>query len=269
MGESSGQATDPAKSVRATKPTDGHAARESKDLREATVTEVRMLSPSVRELTFDTGGEFDFDPGQWINLYMPRLREDDSEKPIKRAYSIASPPRADGRLQLAVTLVPGGPVSTFLHSIPVGTRVQISRPFGVFRLSPVVRPVIMIATGTGVAPFRSMLHVASKLPPTQPVALLLGIRTLDDVLYGDEFVTMTRAWSTFGFHPTLSRGPDQWSGRRGHVQTHLHEIVASLCHGSEVDAYICGLSKMVHEVRRILGDELHIPKSRVHFERYD
>jgi len=234
-------------------------------MREGTVVAARMLSSNVRELTFemDSTASFSFKPGQWVNLYLP---SGDGE-PIRRAYSIASSPRSDLRFDLAVTLVENGPMSTFLHAAEIGTKMRVSEAQGVFALEPVVRPLLFVATGTGVAPFRSMLHVLAHSKPKQPVVLLFGIRTERDVLYGEEFEALAKEWPDFSFEPTLSRASDAWKGRRGHVQVHLEEAVRKL--GADCDAYICGLTRMVHDVRKILREQLKIERKHVHIERYD
>lgn len=225
----------------------------------------RMLSSNVRELTFEAATPFTFQPGQWVNFFLPNPSA--PHEPIKRSYSIASPPRADGRFDIAVTLVPEGPMSTFLHDASVGTTLQISPVYGVFVLEPVVRPVLMIAAGTGIAPFRSMLHALAASPPDRPVQLLFGARTEGDILYRDELEDIARRWRGFTFHPTLSRGSDAWVGRRGHVQLHVAELLQAL--GVDTDAYVCGLNKMVHDVKRMLREELKLERKRVHIERYD
>src|SRR5947207_1945618 len=116
-------------------------------MRDATLVRARMLSPSVRELTFQAGTDHHFTPGQWVTLYLPQPSGD----PIKRQYSIASPPRDDGTFDLAVTKVAGGPMSTHLHDIEPGAKLRMLEGQGLFVLKPVERPVVLVATGTGVA----------------------------------------------------------------------------------------------------------------------
>jgi ferredoxin-NADP reductase len=231
-------------------------------MRDATLVRARMLSPSVRELTFDPGPDHAFVPGHWVTLYLPQP----SGEPLKRQYSIASPPRADGTFDLAVTKVENGPMSTHLHALSPGAKMRMLEAQGMFVLEPIARPVVMIATGTGVAPFRSMLESMPRADGP-PIVLLFGARTEADVLYGEELGALARTWPRFTFLPTLSRAGDAWSGRRGWVQQHVAEVFAKT--GSDVDVYVCGLTKMVKEVRSICRETHGVDRKRVHVERYD
>jgi CDP-4-dehydro-6-deoxyglucose reductase len=239
-------------------------------LRDARVIAARMISPVVRELTLDPGEGFTFVAGQWVNLRMP-LPPGAKGDPIVRAYSIASPPRADGTYDVAVTKVEGGPMSTWLHEVQPGASITQSHAQGFFTLDERAidagRALLMIATGTGVSPIRSMLLGLEGTPPQVPVALLFGNRTEDDTLYRDDFERLETKWPGFVFAPVLSRGPAAWSGRRGHVQAHLAELLATV--GKDVDAYVCGLNRMVGDVRNLLRKEHGLERGRVHTERYD
>jgi ferredoxin-NADP reductase len=184
-----------------------------------------------------------------------------------RAYSIASPPRADATYDVAVTHVRGGPMSTFLHSVVPGAVLEQTHAQGFFTLDEPRRPVVMVATGTGIAPIRSMLLSMRVELPEVDVALLFGNRTERDILYESDFAQLAREWPRFRFVPTLSRAGESWAGKRGWVQAHLRELVASL--GGDCDAYVCGLRRMVDEVRKALREDLQLDRKRVHTERYD
>jgi CDP-4-dehydro-6-deoxyglucose reductase, E3 len=231
-------------------------------MREAVLVRARPLSPSVRELTFDPGPDHQFVPGHWVTFFRDRV----GEEPIKRQYSVASAPRADGTFDLAVTRVEGGPMSTFLHEAEPGARVRMLEAQGMFVLAEPARPILMVATGTGIAPFRAMLQHLAVRAETD-VTLLFGHRTTDDLLYDDELRALAARWPRFRFEPTLSRAGDAWNGRRGYVQAHLPEIVSRI--GTNLDVYVCGLTKMVKDVRRICREELGVDRKAVHIERYD
>ncbi|HQB43008.1 MAG TPA: FAD-dependent oxidoreductase [Polyangiaceae bacterium] len=231
-------------------------------MRTAKLLRSRILAPGVRELTFDPGPDFEFEAGQWISCRIPATYGED----LARSYSLASAPRADGTFDLAVARVDEGPGSTYLHSLDLGAEVTISRAQGFFTMDEFERPAIMIATGTGISPFRAMLQALDAQGAfPYPVCLLLGVRTEKDILYGDEFEALARQ-RNLDFSVTLSQ-PSQWSGRRGYVQTHLPELVGRF--QGQCDVYICGLSKMVKDVRRILKEELGLTKHQIHSERYD
>ena len=234
-------------------------------MRQATVIGARTLTPTVRELTIDPGPGFDFEPGQWVSIRIPAPQGED----LARSYSIASAPRSNGSFDLAVTLVEDGPGSGYLHGVPVGTTLTTSRAQGFFTMDDFERPALMVATGTGVSPFRSMLQALAakhQLLP-HPVTLLLGVRSEADLLYADEFAAREHSLHGFRFVPSLSRASEAWTGRRGYVQLHVPELVQRHTHACDV--YVCGLSKMVKEVRGILKTQLGLGKDRIHTERYD
>jgi ferredoxin-NADP reductase len=234
-------------------------------LRTVTVVATRMLTPSVRELTLDPGPGFTFTPGQWVSLRIPL----ENGEFVQRAYSIASPPRADGCFDLAVTRVDGGPGSTALHALSLQQTLECSLAQGFFTLEPSPRPTLLVGTGTGVSPLRAMLGpaLAPERAPLE-VILLLGVRTEQDLLYREHFEQVQRHHpDRFRFEPTLSRPSPAWTGRTGYVQTHLRELVTSL--GGEVDVYVCGLQRMVREARATLKGDILLPRERIHTERYD
>jgi CDP-4-dehydro-6-deoxyglucose reductase len=227
----------------------------------ARIAAARMLAPNVRELVLDRGSPFSFEAGQWVNLHVPGME--------KRAYSIASPP--DGpRFDLAVTLVEGGPVSTYLHSANIGSEIDVSGPQGFFAREK-TGPGLYIGTGTGVAPLRAMMKDALAKSEVRATWLLFGIRTEGDILYKDELDALAKAHPNVRVIYTLSRGSDAWMGLRGYVQTHAEALFRELEARGEgpPHAYICGLHRMVGAVRDLLRKKMSVPREQVHSERYD
>ncbi len=237
---------------------------------QARLVRARLLTPGVRELVFERadGQPMHFEPGQWVSAYLPEAAAPDpnAESEMKRSYSIASAPDGSPRFELAVTRVQHGPGSTLLHALEPGADLRFTGPQGFFTRSPEARglPSLMIATGTGVTPMRSMLRAAQG---GEPVTLLLGVRREEDLLYLDEF----RAQPGLRFEPTLSQPGAGWAGRRGYVQTHVRELWEELAGRGlgAPHAYICGLERMVGSVRDLLRKEMGVPRQQVHSERYD
>ncbi len=231
--------------------------------RSATLVQSRLLSPSVASLMLAVDpGPLSFVAGQWINLYVPN-----DDEPIKRAYSIASGP-ADGTLELAVTRVEGGAASPTLHGLKVGDELAFDGPHGLFTRDAAAQaePALFVATGTGLSPFRSMLRHRLLHGPHAPVTLLFGARSQADILWREELEELARQDPRFRLEVTLSRPELGWSGRTGHVQAHLVELVRE---SASPPVYICGLTKMVSDVRAMLKGELDYDRKRVHSERYD
>jgi ferredoxin-NADP reductase len=240
---------------------------------EARLVGARAIAPSVRELTLERidAQPMSFVPGQWVNAFLP-LAGDAGETPLKRSYSIASAPDGSPRFQLAVTRVQHGPASNWLHAVELGATLAFVGPHGFFtRVPSEGAPALMIATGTGITPMRSMLGAALRVGSRTPAWILLGVRHEADLLYGDELGGIARVSPFVRFEPTLSQPGDAWAGRRGYVQTHVRDLwneLRSLGQG-EPHAYVCGLDRMVGSVRDLLRKELGVPRQQVHSERYD
>ena len=230
--------------------------------------QAEYLAPAVRCLHFRTskGEPFPFVAGQFVNLFL-----DLSGERVKRAYSIASAPNMDqpDRLEIAVTKVEGGPMSTALHAMKLGDEIEMEGPWGVFTRPPAHRdrPALFVGTGTGLAPLRSMLVDELRESASGPsMTVLFGCRHEEDILWREELEELSNRHQHVTFTTTLSRGNEPWDGRRGYVQTHLAELVPPLM---PVHVYICGLSEMVQGVRKVLKEDLGLDRKSIHAERYD
>lgn len=233
---------------------------------QASLTNSTWLSEFTRHLEFEVKGSarFGYVPGQWLSL--KALTPDGEE--ITRAYSIASPPSDTGRFDFCLNRVQDGFMSNHLCDLAKGQEITFQGPFGGFILRPPLRDTVFIATGTGIAPFRSMLHWLLADPSRHEQRqfwLLFGVRSEQDIYYREEFEQLAAEHTTFHFLPTLSRGGPEWKGLRGYVQQHLPEIV-----GSRIDmhAYICGLDKMVTANRELLKAR-GWDRKQILYEKYD
>jgi ferredoxin-NADP reductase len=223
----------------------------------------RTLAPNVRELTFarTDGTAFEFQAGQWVSLVLPLATGEG-----RRAYSIASPPNGTPELEIAVTKVEGGAGSTYLHALEPGATLRAIGPQGFFTRT-YGQPTLFVGTGTGVTPLRSMIKDALAHADAAPMTLVFGVRTPEDRLYAEELDALAAAHPSFTVHYSLSRAGDDWTGRRGYVQTHVEELYRALPAGTHV--YACGLERMVGTVRDLLRKQMGVERKQVHTERYD
>jgi len=223
------------------------------------------LSDFTKHLEFEVEGtpRFGFIPGQWLSL---KQTKPDGEE-LTRAYSIAS--RPDGkRFALCLNRVQDGFMSNYLCDLEEGAEISVQGPFGNFILRPPLRDTIFIATGTGIAPYRSMLQwlfADHERHWDKNFWLLFGSRTEKDIYYHREFLALAAEHKNFQYLPTLSRGDENWKGLRGYVQEHGGEIVNGR---TDMHAYICGLDKMVSANRELLKDRGWDRKS-ILYEKYD
>jgi ferredoxin-NADP reductase len=232
----------------------------------ARLTRSVSLSDQTKHLEFEMQGipRFDFVAGQWLSLqHGPSAGQERT-----RAYSIASPPEEGNRFALCLNRVPHGFMSNFLCDLRAGEELSCQGPFGDFILRPPLRDTILIATGTGIAPFRSMLRwVFGKDSRHQGKQfwLIFGSRFAADLYYHQEFVRLASEHGNFHYLPTLSRGDAEWTGRRGYVQDH---VPGTLAGRTDMEAYVCGLDQMIQANRDLL-ESLGWERKAIRYEKYD
>lgn len=236
----------------------------------ARLTRSVLLSEKTKHLEFSVEElpSFDFVTGQFISVREPR-----GDKFVTRAYSIASPPRGNNTFDLCLNRVDEGFMSNFLCDLEVGDVARFHGPHGLFVLKPDTEDMIFVATGTGIAPFRSMAQYlfghdgsGQMRHNGRQVWLVYGTRYPDDIYYREEFERLAAEHPNFHYVVTLSRPPASWNGCCGYVQEQLRLIVGQR---KDMHVYICGLNEMVSSVRHLLIDECGWEKKRVVYERYD
>jgi len=218
-------------------------------------------APDLRRFFFavDELARLDFVPGQFVSF-----TADIGEKEITRAYSIASAPDGTNRFELLLNRVPDGLFSNLLFAMQPDETIAMRAPLGMFVLRNAARDAVLIATGTGVAPMRSML--LANLSESWPgYTLLYGVRHESHLMYREEFEELARRFPRFRFWPIVSRPEEGWTGRIGHVQRHLEEALGGR---ADMDVYLCGLKLMVDDVRAILKSK-GFDRKQIIYEKYD
>lgn len=220
----------------------------------------RDLAPGIRHFEFEAlePAELAFVPGQFISM-----KHSFDGKELTRAYSVASSPRGN-RFDLCLNLVPNGVFSAYLFTLKPGSEIEFGPPLGYFTLRNPSRDALFVATGTGVAPFRSM--VQSHMPSSKNhISLLFGTRYEEAILYREEFEDLAKRLDRFHYWPTLTRPGAAWPGRTGRVQAHLEEAIAGR---TDIDVYLCGLKEMVDDVRSRLKQS-GLDRKQIIYEKYD
>lgn len=220
----------------------------------------RMLTPRVRQLSFrrEDGQPFGYTPGQFITLHLPWEAME-----LRRSYSVATIPGSSDEVQVAVTHVDGGRATQLLYGLQPGAPVQATGPFGrfVLRNDPPAR-YLLIATGTGVSPYRAMLPQLGTLldGSNYSAVLMLGVRGPDELLYGEDFLAFAESTSAFQFVASYSRrlsDPPRAHERKGYVQDHLLELGPD---PKRDIVYLCGNPDMIDaavERLKALGFDNH------------
>jgi ferredoxin--NADP+ reductase len=237
----------------------------------------------------------DFLPGQYSVLGLPgsapRCEGADPEEPppddnklIRRAYSIASSSQAREYLEFYLALVRSGALTPRLFALNVGDRVWLGRKMvGMFTLDQVPQDmnVILFSTGTGVAPYMSMVRTAVNRAVGRRFAVVHGARHSWDLGYESELVTLERTCPDFDYVPIISRPneePVRWGGLTGYCQDVWRKRVVDGLWGLEprpenTHIFLCGNPAMIEDMTALLANEgfrEHSKKSpgEVHLEKY-
>jgi len=205
---------------------------------------------------------FEFVPGQFITLDLP-IHEKSNKR--WRSYSIASWPDGSNVIELLIVLNPNGLGTPYLfNEIKVGSELTLRGPQGVFVLNqPLEKDLFLICTGTGIAPFRSMVRdVLNKNIPHQQIHLVFGCRKKENLLYYHEMKELENKLTGFHFHPTLSR--EDWEGKSGYV----HDVYESLIKEHKpTQFYLCGWKLMIDDAKNKIV-ALGYDKKDIHIELY-
>ena len=232
-----------------------------------------MLAPAVRHMVFERADDqpFAFVPGQFIQIHFSYA----DGKPTKRSYSVGTIGAGDAtpinQLEIAVSYVEGGAATALLGNLQVGESVQASGPYGRFCLldADTNRRYLLVATGTGVTPYRAMLPLIANLTRTRgcEFALVYGARNEADLLYGDEFEAFAETTPGFTFHPCFSRMPravPRGIDRDGRVQVALEALKPD---AADDIVYLCGNPDMVDQAFAMLK-EAGLPVPHIRREKY-
>ena len=153
-----------------------------------------------------------------------------------------------------------GPGSLYFLSKKVGDALQMLAPLGNFCIEPTPRRKVFVATGTGIAPIRSMLLHAIQ---TTPMTLYWGLRHETDIYWNKEFVDLAKQYPTFQYTLVLSKPETQWQGKTGHVT----EYLADEGDLTDADYYLCGNKQMISDTKVLLLAH-HVPDVQIKTEMF-
>ena len=206
------------------------------------------------------------------------------DKLIRRAYSIASSSREQDYLEFYITLVRSGELTPRLFALKVGDPVFLNTKIsGLFTLRDVPKDsdLVLIATGTGLAPYMSMLRGEIDCHAGHRTAVILGAYHSWDLGYRGELIDMQRFCETFDFIPVIS-APEQevrpWSGHTGFIQELWKNGVIEETWGRKptpetTHILLCGNPKMIEAMLEVLGEEGFTEHTRkqpgqIHLEKF-
>lgn len=262
----------------------------------STVVQTMQVSPIMRIIRVKPNGWKlpEFKPGQFTTLALPASAErcseatpetvtyDDSEKLIKRAYSIASSSTQDF-IEFYITLVHSGALATRIFNLKVGDKIWMGKKAtGMFTLDQIDdnQNVIMIATGTGVAPYMSMLR-SNILHRKGKIVVIHGAANSWDLGYSSELQLLESMFPNFSYLPTITEVDKETAGWSGDTRF-IEDIWKSntVSKKSEIEfkpenthLFLCGNPKMINGMKEILvGDGFVVHSKRepgqIHYEEF-
>ena len=252
----------------------------------AVVTEIEDLTHDTKRFRFrlsDVKG-FAFTPGQYTFLKVPddyvkqwNARYKTTHKDVSRPYSFASSSSGLPSFDLMVKLagpppgmdVPPGIATTYMHTqLKRGDEVRFSAPTGtLFLRKDTGRPIIIVAGGTGAAPFISLLEYwfENGFEKNNDIYFFFGVRGRRDLFWHDRFQEWARTKPRFRYIPALSNPApgDKWDGETGFIQAIVDKHIAA---PSAADAYLAGPPIMMREAVKVLNSK-GVGKERIHFDQ--
>lgn len=232
----------------------------------AKTAEVEHIGEKYIHLTFELlePNKIEFIAGQYILLEAPGTQQ-------KKSYSITSNPVEDHKIELLVDTTPQGLGTKYLMSLKPGDEIAFYAPAGRFIIADhetdigkEEKELVFVATGSGIAPVRSMvLDLLQNKKDTRKITVYFGTRTENMMVWQEEFLLLSQAFSNFAYHPVLSKASDQWPLCRGRVTDCLsiHPLPDTAGY------YLCGNYHMLDDVEKYLLEK-NVKKEHIHSEEF-
>lgn len=225
---------------------------------EAAISDVRQLSQSTIALSIKSEAlsRLAFLPGQYVNLKVPGSEQ-------SRAYSFSSLQK-DGEVSFLIRNVPGGLMSSFLTGLAkAGDRMSLAGPLGSFYLRPIHRPLLLLAGGTGLAPFTAMLEKIAETGSEHPLHLIYGVTHDFDLVELDRLQALAARIPNFSYSACVA-SPESQYPQKGYVTQHIEP---GHLNDGDVDVYLCGPPPMVEAVSQHLREQGITPVN-FYFEKF-
>ena len=243
----------------------------------ATVIGKILLTPDLMILRLKTDEHRNmFEAGQFtqIGLLAKEERAQNSVVPIKelqpdelikRPYSIASANHQTNDFEFYISQVKSGQLTPRLFALELGDRIFVDdRILGVFKLNdtPPGKNIVMVATGTGLAPYISFLRSHLKEHQDIQLSVIHGAAYPWDLGYLSELEFMAATFPNFHYFPTLLKADETWTGLRGYIEEHLTSGLLEK-HNIEIDPdkthfFLCGNPNMVKTISQFLMEKGYV-----------
>ncbi|WP_324733855.1 benzoate 1,2-dioxygenase electron transfer component BenC [Pseudomonas paeninsulae] len=224
----------------------------------AAISAVRQLSDSTIALSIkgEALSKLAFLPGQYVNLQVPGSEQ-------SRAYSFSTLQK-DGEVSFLIRNVPGGLMSSFLTGLAkAGDSMTLAGPLGSFYLREIKRPLLLLAGGTGLAPFTAMLEKVAEQGSAHPLHLIYGVTNDFDLVEMDKLEALAARIANFTYSACVA-SPDSSYPLKGYVTQH---IAPKHLNDGDVDVYLCGPPPMVEAVSSYIREQ-GVQPANFYYEKF-
>jgi Na+-transporting NADH:ubiquinone oxidoreductase subunit F len=230
------------------------------------ITDLTHLIKEVRFQILSPEEGITFKPGQYVQLQIPKYKKSKSSE--YRAYSVSSSSRDKRFVELIITKMPEGIVSSYVHDyLKEDEELIMTGPFGDFFLRESERGLLLIGTGSGLAPLISIIDQIEKEKIQRKTTLFFGDKTPRDLYYSERLKEWEKDLPTFTYIPVLSRTSeeDHWEGEKGRVTNLIEKYIPDQ---AEIEAYICGNPGMVQSCADLLQKK-GISREHIFFDKFE
>jgi len=231
------------------------------------VTRITTLTHDIKEVRIKLiePAAIEFQTGQYLQLTVPEYG--DVEESVYRAYSLSSPSFEKDEVEFIIRYVPEGICTTWVHRfLKEGDEVTVNGPHGDFFLRDSDKPVIMIAGGSGLAPFKGMLRDLAAQHSTRQVTFFFGAVSQRDLYHRELMAELEKELPNFKFVPALSKPAeeDRWQGETGLITDVVGRLGENIP-GSQ--AYLCGSPGMIDACIAVLTKN-GMPSSEIFYDKF-
>ncbi len=222
---------------------------------EVELVDASMIAPNVKHLVFKKadGSKFEFVPGQFITF----LFDHEDGKLRRRSYSVVTIPNQTDLIEIAISYVDGGIASENFFNMQKGQCFNVMGPAGrlILKENEVIDKLILVGTGTGIAPYRAMLPSlqTALTKNVKTVYILLGVQYQQDAIYAKDFRQYVKNTPNLHFIACLSREENALleDEVKGYVQRYFEKLDLNPAHDV---VYLCGNPNMIDDAFALLSE---------------
>jgi len=227
------------------------------------IKEVHLALPESMTISFKTG--------QYVQFEVPPYRK--IKTPTFRAYSMASEPAENNKVELLIRLVPGGIVTTYVHEVlQEGQEINVTGPFGDFYVRDTDATMICVAGGSGMAPFKSIFKnmITTGTINDRVIWYFFGAKTSIDMYYLDWLYALDEKYPNFHFVAALSEPEEgtKWRGATGLITEVMDQYFqASINKDFPLEGYLCGSPGMLDACMDVMKKN-NMQEDKIYFDKF-